>query len=63
MAKKSKDTIAGISPFNEAKYRAQSDLSTLLEAEEINKDPKRLKAARVLAKERVTAMKTVAAEK
>lgn len=46
----------------EAEWRAESDLSTLLEAEKINKDPKRLAAARKLAKDKMMAVAAVAAD-
>lgn len=44
-------------------YQAESDLRTLMEAEKIEKDPKRFKAARECAKRKLEAMMAIAAEK
>ena len=57
---KKRKRITGMSPFGDARWRAQSDLDTLERAIEIKKDPKRLKAAQELAKERLEAMAKVA---
>ena len=38
---------------DEERWRAESDMETLIRAEEIRKDPKRLKAAQEIARERV----------
>lgn len=46
----------------EAEWRAESDLRTLMEAEKIEKDPKRLKAAQALAKKQLLALAGVASE-
>lgn len=46
----------------DAKWRAESDLRTLIEAEQIEKDPKRIKAARELAKTKMLEVAAVAAE-
>jgi hypothetical protein len=46
----------------DAKWRAESDLRTLLEAAAIRKDKKRAAAVRALAKEKTMAMATVATE-
>lgn len=46
----------------DAKWRAESDLRTLIECEQIEKDPKRIKAARELAKEKMLEVAAVAAE-
>jgi hypothetical protein len=62
MAKKSKGSIAGISPFSESKWQVEDDLRTLQRAIEIKRDPKRLKAAKELAKEKLTEMASVASE-
>lgn len=59
MAKK-KGAITGVSPFDDAKWRAESDLNTLTQAIEIRKDPKRMKAASKLAKEKVAEMASIA---
>ena len=47
MGKKSLDAIA------DDDWRADSDLRTLMEAETIEKDPKRMKAAQALARKRL----------
>lgn len=46
----------------EEKWAAERDLNTLLEAEKIEKDPKRLARAQKLAKERLMSLAGVAAE-
>lgn len=38
--------------YDEKKWQAESDMETLMRAAEINKDPKRLAAAKKCAKER-----------
>lgn len=43
----------------EAKYRAESDLRTLQEAEEVKRDKARMKAALACAKEKMAAMDAV----
>jgi hypothetical protein len=54
MAKKSKADVAMAA--EEMKWRTESDLRTLTEAAEIRKDPKRMKAVRALAKEKIAAV-------
>ncbi|BEP34336.1 hypothetical protein GmRootV59_13100 [Variovorax sp. V59] len=46
----------------EEDYRAESDLRTLAQAEEIRKDSKRMKAALAKAKEKIAALQAVQAE-
>lgn len=46
----------------EARWRAERDLDTLLEAEKVEKDPKRLAAAKKLAQERMMAVAGIASE-
>mgnify|MGYP000031077927 CR=1 FL=1 len=46
----------------DAKWRAESDLRTLLEATTIRKDKKRYAAVRALAKEKTMEMATVAVD-
>lgn len=41
-------------------WRADSDLRTLMEAESIEKDPKRMKAAQALAKKRLLDLAVIA---
>lgn len=47
---------------DENRWRAESDLSALMEAEKIKADPKRLAAAQAAAKEKMMAVAKVAAE-
>jgi hypothetical protein len=47
---------------DEDNWRAESDLSTLLEAEKIRKDKKRLDAALKIAKQKSADLKSVAGE-
>lgn len=46
----------------DAEWRVERDLETLLEAEKINKDPKRLAAAQKLARAKMLAVASVAAD-
>ena len=57
MAKK-KDTTAAI-PAEEAEWRADSDLRTLIEAEKIKRDPKRLRAAMRKRREMQSELKAI----
>jgi hypothetical protein len=62
MATKKRKTsaLAGIAVGDH--WRVESDLSTLMEAEKIKADPKRLAAAQALAKEKMMAAAKVAAD-
>ena len=61
MAKKSKsNSIGAVSAEDDC--RAESDLRTMIECEQIEKDPKRLKAAKDLAKKRLMEMAAIASE-
>lgn len=57
MAKKSK--VENEMAVQEEKWRAESDLRTLTEAREIQRDPKRMAAARKLARERMDTLKAL----
>jgi hypothetical protein len=46
-------TIGLSSAEQEKRWRAESDMDTLIRAQEIRADPKRLKAAQDIARERV----------
>jgi hypothetical protein len=46
-----------------AKYQVESDLRTLQEAEAIEKDPKRFKAAQELAKKKLVELASVVSDK
>jgi len=60
MAKKTKaNRVMGISAQSDRDWRAEGDCDTLMRAIEIREDPKRLKAAIRVAKERLTQAQTV----
>ena len=44
---------------DDKKWRTENDLRSLIEAEEIRKDPARLKAAQALARDKAKEMQTV----
>ena len=48
---------------DEAKWRAEDDLRTLARAEEVRRDPKRLAAAKKMAREKLAELQTVAGTK
>ncbi len=52
----------GISSSSSDDWRVESDLNTLLEAEKIEKDPKRMSKVRALAKQKMLDVAKVAAE-
>lgn len=51
-----------IAASNHDDWRVESDLSTLLEAEKIQKDTKRMGKVRALAKQKMLAVAAIAAE-
>ncbi len=53
----SRNTISSASSVDS--WRTESDLNTLMEAVKIESDPKRLKAARDLARQKADSMKKV----
>lgn len=57
MATKKSGAIASPSDEYEKKWQAEDDLRTLTRMVEINKDPKRLAAAKKLAREKLAEMK------
>lgn len=60
--KKAGSSMNTISPYDDQAWRARNDCDTLMEAERIRADPKRLKAARGAAKEKCAELeKTLAA--
>lgn len=59
MAKKRESSVRTLS---DSDWEAQRDLETLIEAERIEKDPKRLAKARALAKQRLLDIASVASE-
>jgi hypothetical protein len=56
-------SAAQVSAKQEADWRAEDDLRTLLRAAEIKKDPKRLAAAKAKAKEQMQALQAAQAAK
>lgn len=57
MAKSKVNRAVGISPGYERDWQAEGDCDTLMRACEIRKDPKRLKAAKRVARERLKHIK------
>lgn len=55
----SKVSCCGPSEAQEKRWRAESDMRTLAEAEDIRKDPKRLAAAKAMAKEKLAELQKV----
>lgn len=61
MAKKSRGgNLASVAP--DEQWRVESDLRTLMEAEAIERDPKRYKAAKQLAQKKLLEIAAVAGE-
>lgn len=64
MAKKSKaNRVIGITAETERDWRAEGDCDTLMRAIEIRNDPKRLKTALKVAKERLAQTQAVLTKK
>jgi hypothetical protein len=64
MASRKNETVAASSDINSygsPAWQADQDLRTLCQAEEIRDDPKRLKAAQKLAKDKCEDLDTIAA--
>ena len=59
MAKKRVNLVTSVA---ETDWRTESELSTLMEAEKIEKDPKRLAAAQKLAKYKLLPLAAIASE-
>lgn len=53
---KSKSTAAPLA-YDDGDWRAREDMRTLMEAEKIKKDPKRLAAAKACAKKKLSELK------
>jgi len=59
--KKSSGAIgAGASSTDEAKWRAEDDMRALARAKEIEADPKRLAAAKKMAREKLAELRAIA---
>jgi len=63
MATKKTKSSGVLVSSSDAAWQVQSDLDTLMRCEEIEADPKRLAAAKALAKERMQNLVNVAADK
>lgn len=53
--------MAKMKPTSETDWQARSDMQTLVDAEAIKRDPKRLAAAKKCAKEKLESIATVVA--
>ena len=51
---------AAVGVLDEAKWRAEDDMRTLARAEEVKRDPKRLAAAKAMAREKLAERQAVA---
>ena len=57
--KKSSGAAIGMG-YDDAKWRAEDDMRSLARAQEVMADPKRLAAAKKMAKEKLTEMQAIA---
>lgn len=60
MADKKSPGLAVASSPDEARWRAEDDMRTLARAEEVKADPKRLAAAKKMAKTKLAEMQSIA---
>ena len=60
MATKKTTTAAPVGMYDDAKWRAEDDMRTLARAEEVKRDPKRLAAAKKMAREKLAELQTIA---
>ena len=60
MATKKASTPAAIGSYDDSKWRAEDDMRTLARAEEVKADPKRLAAAKKIAKEKLAELQSIA---
>jgi hypothetical protein len=60
MATKKPSGVNAISHPDDAKWRAEDDMRTLARAEEVKADPKRLAAAKKMAKEKLAELQSIA---
>ena len=63
MATKKPATIASSMHPDDSKWRAEDDMRTLARAEEVRNDPKRLAAAKKMAREKLAELQTIAGTK
>lgn len=60
MATKKSTAAAPVGMYDDAKWRAEDDMRTLARAEEVKRDPKRLAAAKKMAREKLAELQAVA---
>lgn len=60
MATKKASAPAAVGVYDDAKWRAEDDMRTLARAEEVKRDPKRLAAAKKMAREKLAELQAVA---
>lgn len=63
MAAKKASAPAAVGVYDDAKWRAEDDMRTLARAEEVRRDPKRLAAAKKMAREKLAELQAVAGSK
>ena len=59
---KSKEASLSSWKDEEARWQCEQDMRTLMDAEKIKKDPKRMKAVQQMAKEKMMAVASLASE-
>lgn len=57
-----KSKVISSNSIDDSEWQTESDLRTLMEAEKIEKDPKRMKAAQNMAKHKLLDLAGIAAE-
>jgi len=60
MATKKASAPVAVGAYDDSKWRAEDDMRTLARAQEVMADPKRLAAAKKMAKEKLAEMQAVA---
>lgn len=63
MATKKASSPAAIGVYDDSKGRAEDDMRTLARAEEVRRDPKRLAAAKKMAREKLAELQAIAGSK
>jgi len=54
---------SAVGVYDDSKWRAEDDMRTLARAEEVRNDPKRLAAAKKMAREKLAELQTIAGTK
>lgn len=60
MAQSKKSTVPSLAPQPDEDWRAENDMRTLVEAEQIKRDPKRLARARAVARRHLANLQAAA---